>query len=151
MRLQRLFLFLCMIALLGSCDTKKDKKGFKKGAKESGQPSKEKVASKKAPAGKAAKSVKAKTIKEPVEKQKKIRQSANVDVSPELAAVVGSPNLPRAEALKKVWDYIRAHNLQDPKNKRVINPDALLAKVFGTSEPTDMFKMTALLNKHIVK
>ena len=55
----------------------------------------------------------------------------------------------RGEVLKKVWDYIRAHNLQDPANKRRIMTDATLAKVFGSDEPVDMFKMTGLLSKHM--
>jgi DNA topoisomerase-1 len=59
--------------------------------------------------------------------------------------------MPRGEVLKKVWDYIRAHNLQDPANKRSIRPDAKLAKVFGANEPVDMFKMTGILSTHMGK
>lgn len=85
------------------------------------------------------------------EKPKATRSSPTMKISPELASVVGGNTMPRGEALKKVWDYIRAHNLQDPKNKRLIHPDATLSKVFGTSESVDMFKMTSLLNKHMEK
>lgn len=123
---------------------KKPKKGFKKGAAKEAS---ETPGSKKGATAKTTKS--AKPVK--ATKTKAVRQSASVDVTPELAAIVGRNNLPRAEALKNVWDYIRAHNLQDPKNKRLIHPDALMAKVFGTTDPVDMFKMTALLNKHFVK
>lgn len=94
----------------------------------------------------ATKTAKAKSASD---KPKAKRAAAPAKMSPELAAVVGSDSMPRDEALKKVWDYIRAHNLQDAKNKRLIHPDAVLAKVFGTNEPVDMFRMTALLNKHI--
>lgn len=90
-------------------------------------------------------------VKSTAEKPKKTRVSAPASISPELAAIVGSPSMPRGEALKKVWDYIRAHNLQDAKNKRLIHPDASLAKVFGTTESVDMFKMTGLLSNHIGK
>lgn len=79
------------------------------------------------------------------------RVSADLTLSPELASVVGSNTMGRGEVLKKVWDYIRAHNLQDPENKRRILTDATLAKVFGSKEPVDMFKMTALLSKHMSK
>lgn len=138
---------------------KKPKKGFKKGAdkEDSSSPAKEKAASKKSStaktskSGKTAKSAKTKVDAKGDEKPKKARQSPLVDVTPELAVIVGSNNLPRADALKKVWDYIRAHNLQDPNNKRLIHPDGLMEKVFGGKEPVDMFKMTALLNKHILK
>lgn len=97
---------------------------------------------------KAAKAAK-EPSKEPVTKKK--RQMPNVNLSQELADVIGSTSLPRAEVLKKIWDYIRANNLQDPANKRSIRPDAKLAKVFGTSDPVDMFKMTGLLSAHMGK
>lgn len=71
-------------------------------------------------------------------------------LSAELAAVVGKPELSRSEVTKELWDYIKAHNLQDPKNRRLIVPDAKLAKVFGNSEPLDMFKLAGVLNKHFV-
>lgn len=82
---------------------------------------------------------------------KKPRVMPPSPLTPDLADIVGSDNLPRGEVMKKVWDYIRAHNLQDAKNKRLILPDAKLAKIFGTNEGVDMFKMTALLSKHIGK
>jgi hypothetical protein len=37
----------------------------------------------------------------------------------------------RTEVVKKLWDYIKAHNLQDPKDKRAIVADAKLLPVFG--------------------
>jgi chromatin remodeling complex protein RSC6 len=40
-----------------------------------------------------------------------------------LAAIVGSTPLPRTELTKKLWEYIRKHKLQDPKEKRNINAD----------------------------
>lgn len=70
-------------------------------------------------------------------------------LSPELVAVVGEKELPRTEVTKKLWDYIKAHDLQDPKNKRMILPDAKLAKIFGSREPVSMFQLAALLNKHL--
>jgi len=71
-----------------------------------------------------------------------------VQVSPELAEIVGAGPMPRTEITKKLWDYIKKHKLQDTKNKRNINPDAKLAKVLG-SQTIDMFKMTSKLSKHI--
>ena len=50
---------------------------------------------------------------------------------------------------KKIWEYIKSHNLQDPSNKRLIVPDEKLEKVFGNSEPLDMFKLAGVLSKHI--
>lgn len=73
----------------------------------------------------------------------------NLKLSPELAEIVGSSEMARGEVLKKVWDYIRGNNLQDSANKRLIRPDAKLAKVFGSEEPLDMFKMTGVLSKQM--
>ncbi len=70
-------------------------------------------------------------------------------LSPALAAVVGSDSLSRPEVIKKTWEYIKEHNCQDSKNKRLIRPDALLEKVFGSKDPIDMMKLSGVLNKHI--
>lgn len=71
-----------------------------------------------------------------------------VQPSAELGAIVGTKPIPRTEIVKKLWDYIKEHKLQNPKNKREICPDAKLAKVLG-NKPVDMFKMTSLVSKHI--
>jgi chromatin remodeling complex protein RSC6 len=68
--------------------------------------------------------------------------------SPELAEIVGKDMLPRGQVVSKVWDYIRAHNLQKPTDKRVIVADAKLKKVFGVEECT-MFEMNKYLAKHL--
>ena len=74
-----------------------------------------------------------------------------VNVSADLADIVGTGPMPRTEIIKKIWDYIKKNNLQDPTNKRNINPDDKLAKVFGSKNAVDMFQMTKLVSKHIVK
>lgn len=68
--------------------------------------------------------------------------------SPELAAVVGSDPLPRPEVVKKVWEHIKKNNLQDEKNKREINADDKLEKVFGRKKVT-MFEMNKYLAQHL--
>lgn len=72
-----------------------------------------------------------------------------VYLSEELEAVTGPGPMPRTEVTKKLWDYIKGHNRQDPRNKRNIIPDQTLARLFGTSDPVDMFKMTSLVAKHM--
>ena len=69
--------------------------------------------------------------------------------SPELAEIVGSAPLPRTEVVKKIWDYIKKNGLQDQKNKRNINADDKLVKVFGGKKQVNMFEMTALVSKHL--
>jgi upstream activation factor subunit UAF30 len=70
-------------------------------------------------------------------------------VSPELEAVVGSGPMPRTEVTKKIWEYIKKNNLQDPQNKRNIVADEKLAKVFGGKQTVSMFEMTKLLSGHL--
>lgn len=82
-------------------------------------------------------------------KQKTKRKSPGHNPSPELAAIIGSEEISRPELMKKIWEYIKAHHLQDEKNKRIINPDPLLAKVFGSNAPIDMFKLAGILGKHL--
>ena len=65
-----------------------------------------------------------------------------------LAEVVGSKPLARTEVVKKLWVYIKKHNLQDTKNKRNINADAKLKAVFGKGT-VNMFEMTKLISKHL--
>lgn len=72
-----------------------------------------------------------------------------MNVSAELAAVVGAGPMPRSEVVKKIWVYIKKNNLQDPTNKRNINADENLKKVFGGKDMVNMFEMTKLVSKHL--
>ena len=69
-------------------------------------------------------------------------------LSPALAAVVGDKPLPRTEIVSKLWIYIKANNLQDSANKRMINADAKLKAVFGKAQ-VSMFEMAGLIGKHV--
>lgn len=66
-----------------------------------------------------------------------------------LAAVVGNQPQPRTEITKKIWDYVKANNLQDQQNKRNINADAKLRPIFNGKDQVTMFEMTKLVNQHI--
>lgn len=70
-------------------------------------------------------------------------------ISSDLAEVVGSGPMPRSEVVKKLWVYIKKNDLQDPKNKRNINADAALKKVFDGKGVVNMFEMTKLVSKHL--
>jgi upstream activation factor subunit UAF30 len=67
-----------------------------------------------------------------------------------LADVIGNKPLPRTEIVKKVWDYIKKNNLQDQKNKRMINADAKLKPLFGKNQ-ISMFELAKIVNNHVVK
>ena len=94
--------------------------------------------------GKGAKKTMAK------KKKKRTIQQPTYKASKELKAIVGQSEISRPDATKKIWDYIKANNLQDPTNKRRIIPDETLAKVIG-SEPIDMMKLSGFLSKHLKK
>ncbi len=72
-----------------------------------------------------------------------------MQISADLAAVVGKGPMPRSEVVKALWVYIKKNNLQDPKAKRNIVADANLKKVFGGKAMVDMFEMTKLVSKHL--
>jgi upstream activation factor subunit UAF30 len=100
-----------------------------------------KKAAKKAPAKKAAKKA----------TKRKPNAAFMKPVTPneKLAAVVGAAPLPRTELTKKLWAYIKKNNLQDKKNRRMINADAALKVVFGGKAQVSMFDMTKLVSKNL--
>lgn len=70
-------------------------------------------------------------------------------ISSDLAAVIGAGPMPRSEVVKKLWEYIKKHGLQDAANKRNINADEKLKKVFDGKGTVSMFEMTKLVSKHL--
>ena len=70
-------------------------------------------------------------------------------LSPELEAVIGKGPLPRTEVVKKLWEYIKKNNLQNPSNKRNILADDKLKAVFGGKGEVTMFEMTKLVSAHL--
>ena len=100
------------------------------------------AAAKKAPAAKKVAATKTAAVKAP----RKV--ASNLTPSPELAAVIGADMVARTEVIKKVWDYVKANNLQDATNKRAINADAKLKPVFGKDQIT-MFELAGIVGKHL--
>ncbi len=78
------------------------------------------------------------------------REQPKFTLSDDLSSLLGETELSRGEMTKKIWIYIKEHDLQDPKNKRMIVPDAKLEKVLG-KDPIDMFQMTKVLSAHLKK
>ncbi len=98
------------------------------------------AAAKKAPAKKAA----AKTTAAKAPR----KAAAGKAPSAALAAVIGNEPVARPEAVKKMWEYIKAHNLQDPKDKRTIVADDKLRAVFG-KDSAGMFELAGILGNHL--
>lgn len=72
-----------------------------------------------------------------------------MNISDDLAKVVGKGPMPRSQVVKKLWVYIKKNGLQDKKNKRNINADENLKKVFKGKGTVSMFEMTKLVSKHL--
>lgn len=68
-----------------------------------------------------------------------------------LSAIVGNKPLPRTQVTKKLWNYIKKHDLQDATKRTMINADANLRPVFGGKRKVDMFQMTKLVSQHVAK
>ena len=95
----------------------------------------------------AAKKAAAKTaVKAAVKTPRK--PAAGKAPSTALAAVIGTEAVARPAAVKKLWDYIKAHDLQDPKDKRTIVADDKLRAVFG-KDRAGMFELAGLLGPHL--
>ncbi|WP_020648826.1 SWIB/MDM2 domain-containing protein [Solimonas variicoloris] len=113
-----------------------------------------KAAAKKAPAKKVVKKAAAKKApaKKVVKKAKRKPSAAlmkPMTPSPVLAEIVGAKPQPRGQITKNLWAYIKKNGLQDKVNKRQINADEKLKKIFGGKSSVSMFEMTALVSKHI--
>ena len=115
-----------------------------------------KKATKKATAKKATKKATAKkATKKKAKKKSKTKRKPNAAFmrplrpSAALSAVIGSKSIPRTQVVKKLWEYIKKHNLQDPKNRRNIVADSKLKPVFGGKRVVSMFEMTKLVSKHL--
>ncbi len=117
------------------------KGGAKKAAK--------KAPAKKAPAKKKAAPKKAKAAGPKVKRTPNAAFMRPMNISSSLAEVVGSKPMPRTEVVKRVWEYIKKNNLQDPKERRNINADQNLQRVFGGKKTVSMFEMTKLINNQL--
>lgn len=72
-----------------------------------------------------------------------------MNLSGDLEAVVGAGPMSRGEVVKKIWEYIKKHNLQNPQNKRNIIADDKLKPIFGGKSEVSMFEMTKLVSGHL--
>ncbi|GAA0526591.1 SWIB/MDM2 domain-containing protein [Chitinophaga japonensis] len=104
------------------------------------QPAKKAAAKKAAPKKAAAKKATGKTGS---------GLSTPVTPSAELASVVGNKAMPRTSIIKKIWDYIKEHDLQDKQNRRMINADSKLKPVFDGKNQISMFELAKVVNKHV--
>jgi chromatin remodeling complex protein RSC6 len=117
------------------------------------------MASKKKKGGKKAakKGMKKAAKKAPKKAAKKSARKPNaafmrpVQPNDKLAAIVGPGAMPRTELTKKLWVYIKKNNLQDKKNRRMINADDKMRALFGGKSSASMFELTKYASKNLNK
>ena len=136
------------------------KKAKKKTRKKTKKKATRRKTKKKATRKKAKKKTKKKATKKKAKKKTKKKKKKKTKRKPnaafmrplmpsdKLAAVVGSKPIPRTQVVKKLWQYIKKHDLQDPKNRRNIIADAKLKPIFGKPK-VSMFEMTKIVSKHL--
>ncbi|THU04432.1 DNA topoisomerase III [Lampropedia puyangensis] len=127
-------------------DAAAGKVGFAFEPREGGKPSR--FAAKTGAAASKAATKKTAAKKTTAKKTTTRKPAAGKQPSAALAAVIGQEPVARTEAMKKLWDYIKAHNLQDPKDKRTIVPDDKLRAVLG-QDRVGMFELAGLLGGHL--
>ena len=111
------------------------------------------MAAKKKAAKKPAKKVAKKPAKKAAKPKAKRKPNAAfmkpVTPNEKLAAIVGASPLPRTELTKKLWAYIKKNGLQDKKNRRMINADDKMKKLFGGKAQASMFDLTKFASKNV--
>ncbi len=127
------------------------KKATKKAAPKKAAPKKapKKATKKAAPKKAAPKKATKKAAKKKTARKPNAAFMKALTPSAELAAVIGNKPVPRTEAVKKIWVYIKANKLQDAKNRRMINADAKLKPVFAGKAQVSMFDMAKHMSKHL--
>ena len=98
---------------------------------------------------------KKKVVKKAGAKKKKKKRKPNPafmkshPVTPALQAIVKSSSISRPQAMKKIWDYIKKHNLQDKKNRRQVNLDSVLGKLFPGKKSVTMFDLPKGVSRNL--
>jgi len=69
-------------------------------------------------------------------------------LSPALSELLGETQLSRPQTVKKIWEYVKARELQDPSDKRQIRCDDAMRAVFK-QDRVHMFTMNKILNQNL--
>ncbi len=124
------------------------KKAAKKAAKKPVKKAAKKPAKKAAPKKAAKKPAKKAAPKKKSARKPNAAFMKALTPSSTLSGVIGGSAVPRTEAVKKIWDYIKKNGLQDKANRRMINADEKLRPLFGKDQ-VSMFDLAKILSKHL--
>ena len=129
----------------------KKKVAKKKAKKKPKKKAKKKPAKKKAKKKPAKKKVAKKKAKKKPKKKRKLNPALmrTLEASDKLAAVVGAKKITRQKAIKHFWDYVKKKKLQDSKDRRNINLDDTLKRLFGNKKQVSMFEATKVISKNL--
>ncbi|XP_078430309.1 SWI/SNF complex component SNF12 homolog [Wolffia australiana] len=72
-------------------------------------------------------------------------------VSPAMQELLGVAEIPRTQAVKEIWNYIKQHGLQDPEDKKVVICDEKLKPIFGGRDRVGFLEISGLINPHFSK
>ncbi len=131
------------------------RKVVKKTARKKTVVRKKKTTAKKASKRKVVKKVVKKKAKKKVKKVAKKKRKLNpalmrpYDATPALAAVVGAKRITRQKAIKYFWNYVKKRDLQDSRDRRNINCDDMLKRLFGNKKQVSMFEATKLISRNL--
>jgi upstream activation factor subunit UAF30 len=83
-------------------------------------------------------------------KARKVGTQPPYRLSEELQAIVGTDILPRPQVVSKLWEYIKAHGLQNENDRREILCDEKLKKVLK-KDKISMFQMNVPIGAHLLE
>ncbi|CAO3649275.1 unnamed protein product [Mucor fragilis] len=92
-------------------------------------------------------------IKKPAQKKKKeVKEKRVIDwpllkVSPPLSDIIKTDLCSRPQTVKKMWEYIREHNLQSETDKRVLRCDAKLKELCDGEDEVSAFSINKYTQK----
>ncbi|XP_074592217.1 upstream activation factor subunit UAF30-like [Curcuma longa] len=72
-------------------------------------------------------------------------------LSPAMSEFLGVPEIARVDAVKKIWEHIKANQLQNPSNKKEICCDEKLKTILDGKDKVGMFDIVKLIAPHFVK
>lgn len=71
-----------------------------------------------------------------------------MNLSEPLSALLNETQLSRPQTVKKIWEYVKSKDLQDPSDKRQIVCDEPMRAVFKVDR-VHMFTMNKILNQNL--
>ncbi len=83
-------------------------------------------------------------------KPKKQKEYRDKQLTPAIAALCGGQSqMPRTEVVKRVWQYVRSHKLQDSRMRSAINCDAKMRAITGGKKQILQTELLGFIGKQL--